>query len=67
MTHIFTLGDEEEESGKLNLDDLYERKREQDLNKLSIFNKLLGRIHNKIKISSRQNTKDQFSSFIVPK
>ena len=66
MTHIFTLGDEEEESSKLNLDDLYEKKREQDLNRLSIFNKLLGRIHNKIRISSRQNTKDQFCSFIVP-
>lgn len=65
MTHIFTLGDEEEVS-KLNLDELYEKKREQDLNRLAIFNKLLARIHNKIKITSRQNTKDQFCSFIVP-
>ena len=65
MTHIFTLGDEEEVS-KLNLDELYEKKREQDLNRLATFNKLLARIHNKIKITSRQNVKDQFCSFIVP-
>lgn len=65
MANVFTLGDNEEVNN-INLDDLYEKKRENDLSKLAIFNKLLGRIHNKIKITSRRNITDQFCSFIVP-
>ena len=66
MTTIFTLKDEDDEHHHLNLDDLYEKKRENDLNKVAIYNKLLGRIHNRIKITSRQNNNDQFCSWIVP-
>ena len=56
MNTIFTLGDESSEKMKLNLDDLYERKKQQDLNTLSLYNKILGRIHTKIKTVSRQQT-----------
>jgi len=66
MSHIFTLGKEEDEVHNINLDELYEKKRELDLSKLSVFNKLLGRIHNRIKITSRQNVNDQFCTFIIP-
>ena len=59
MSHIFTLGKEDDEEHNINLDDLYEKKRELDLSKLSVFNKLLGRVHNRIKITSRQNVIDQ--------
>ena len=49
MDTIFTLGDEDEPNIKLNLDELYERKKISDLNTLKIYNKILNRIHNKIK------------------
>tara|TARA_X000000368_G_C22947496_1_gene675058 strand:- start:373 stop:963 length:591 start_codon:yes stop_codon:yes gene_type:complete len=66
MTHIFNLGELDDFNEKINLDDLYEKKREHDLSKLNIFNKLLGRIHNKIKLTSRQKHDEQFCWFVVP-
>jgi hypothetical protein len=66
MSHIFTLGDMNNFSEEIDLDELYEKKREHDLNKLDIFNKLLNRIHTKIKMTSRQRIDEQFCWFIVP-
>ena len=51
MTHIFNLGELDDFNEKINLDDLYEKKRDHDISKLNIFNKLLGRIHSKIKLT----------------
>ena len=48
MNTIFTLGDESSEKMKLNLDELYEKKQQQDLNTLSLYNKILGRIEKQI-------------------
>ena len=50
-------------SDKINLDELYEKKRKYDLNKLEIYNKLLARIHNKIKVTARQKIDEQFCWF----
>jgi hypothetical protein len=66
MDTIFTLGEATSESTKLNLDDLYERKQQQDLNTLSLYNRILARIHARIKTVSRQQTKDQFCWYIMP-
>ena len=66
MTNIFTLENIEDFSEKLNIDELYEKKRQQDLNKLALFNKILNRIHVKIKTVSRQKVHDQFCWFLVP-
>ena len=66
MTNIFTLENIEDFSEKLNIDELYEKKRQQDLNKLALFNKILNRIHVKIKTVSRQKVDDQFCWFLVP-
>ena len=66
MANIFTLENVEDFSEQLNIDDLYEKKRQQDLNKLALFNKILNRIHVKIKTVSRQKTDDQFCWFLVP-
>tara|TARA_Y100000992_G_scaffold302633_1_gene277819 strand:+ start:4452 stop:5045 length:594 start_codon:yes stop_codon:yes gene_type:complete len=66
MSHIFNLGELDDFNEKINLDDLYDKKREYDLSKLDIFNKLLGRIHNKIKLTSRQKHDEQFCWFVVP-
>ena len=66
MANIFTLENIEDFSEKLNIDELYEKKRQQDLNKLTLFNKILNRIHVKIKTVSRQKVDEQFCWFIVP-
>ena len=60
MSHIFNLGELDDFNEKLNLDDLYDKKREHDLSKLEIFNKLLSRIHNKIRLTARQKHDEQF-------
>ena len=66
MASIFTLENIENFSEKLNIDELYEKKRVQDLSKLTLFNKILNRIHVKIKTISRQKVDEQFCWFIVP-
>jgi len=66
MANIFTLENIEDFSEKLNIDDLYEKKRQQDLNKLELFNKILNRIHVKIKTVSRQKVDEQACWFLVP-
>ena len=66
MANIFTLENIDDFSEKLNIDELYEKKRQQDLNKLALFNKILNRIHVKIKTISRQKVDDQFCWFLVP-
>jgi hypothetical protein len=53
-------------SEKLNIDDLYEKKKQFDLNKLELFNKILNRIHVRIKNISRQNLDTQHCWYIVP-
>ena len=66
MSNIFTLENIEDFTEKINIDELYEKKRQQDLNKLALFNKLLNRIHVKIKTISRQKANEQFCWFLVP-
>jgi hypothetical protein len=66
MANIFTLENVTDFSEKINIDDLYERKRQYDLNQLSLYNKLLNRIHVRIKTTSRQKVDEQFCWFIVP-
>jgi hypothetical protein len=66
MDNIFTLKDDEEHLEKINLDDLYEKKRLDDLRILSIFNKILNRIHTRIKTISRQDKDNHFCWFLTP-
>jgi hypothetical protein len=66
MSNIFTLENVEDFSEKLNIDELYEKKRQFDLNKLALFNKILNRIHVRIKTVSRQRKDEQFCWFVVP-
>jgi hypothetical protein len=66
MASIFNLENIEDFSEKLNMDDLYEKKRQYDLNKLALFNKILNRIHVRIKTTSRQKIDEQFCWFVVP-
>lgn len=70
MENIFTLNKDDTDDGdiaqRLNIDDLYERKRERDMAQLKIFNKMLQRIHAKIKVTSRQRMSEKICWFVVP-
>ena len=66
MANIFTLENVENFSEKINIDELYEKKRTYDLSKLNLFNKILNRIHVRIKTTSRQKIDEQFCWFVVP-
>ena len=58
--------DEEGFVEKISLDELYDRKNEVNQNRVQIFNKILNRVHNKIKITARQKHDKQFCFFVVP-
>ena len=67
MTNIFTLTDNIDEiQEKIDLDDLYEKKRQQDLNNLELFNKILNKIHQKIKKTSTLFKDVQHCWFVIP-
>jgi len=66
MSSIFTLENIADFSEKLNIDELYEKKRQYDLNKLALFNKILNRIHVRIKTVSRQRKDENFCWYVVP-
>jgi hypothetical protein len=66
MANIFTLENFSDFSEKINIDDLYEKKRQLDVSKLELFKKILNRIHVRIKTTARQNIDDKFCWFVVP-
>jgi hypothetical protein len=66
MANIFTLENFTEFSEKINIDELYEKKRQVDLNKLELFKKMLNRIHIRIKTIAKQNVHEKFCWFVVP-
>jgi hypothetical protein len=66
MANIFTLENIENFSEKISIDELYEKKRQHDLSKLSLFNKILNRIHVRIKTASRQKLDENFCWYVVP-
>jgi len=66
MDTIFTLNDDCDENEKINLDDLYERKKQHDLNTVAIYNRILNRIHTRVKNVSRQQATEQFCWFVIP-
>ena len=67
METVFTLGDADENiNTKINLDELYEKKQQQNLHIISIYNRILSRIHTKIKTISRKHNSEQVCWYIVP-
>ena len=66
MSNIFTLENVADFSEKINIDALFDKKQKHDLGKLELYNKLLNRIHVRIKTTSRQKIDEQFCWFIVP-
>ena len=65
MSSIFTLENVTDFSEKLNIDELYERKKQYDLNKLDLYNKILNRIHVRIKTTARQKIDEQDRKSVV--
>ena len=51
---------------KLNLDELYERTRETSQTKIKTYQKILARIHTRIKAISRQRNNNKFCMFVIP-
>jgi hypothetical protein len=66
MDELFRNKEDSDKIKKINLEELYDKKKTYDLSKLSIFNKILNRIHEKIKITSRQKVDTQFCWFVIP-
>ena len=58
--------DDEIYPDKINLDDLYDNKKKTDMQKLNTYNKILNRIHKKIKVVSRQRNNMQCCWYVVP-
>jgi hypothetical protein len=66
MANIFTLEKNEDFSEKINMDELYEHKQKNDFNKLLLFQKILNRVHVRIKTISKQNKFERICWYIVP-
>jgi len=66
MANIFTLENFSDFSEKINIDELYEKKRQVDLGKLELFKKILNRIHIRIKTTAKHSIHDKFCWFVVP-
>jgi hypothetical protein len=63
---IFLFEEEEQGNSKINIDDLYEKKQKRDLKQVSIFNKILNRIHKRIQHTARNKYADTYIWFHVP-
>ena len=66
MNTIFTTDDPENYIAKINLDELYEKKKQHDILTTQNYNTILNRIHNRIKMTSRQQINEQHCWFLVP-
>lgn len=60
------LFDDQEATGKINIDELYEKNMKRNLKQISIFNKILNRIHRRIQLSTRTTRNDKYIWSIVP-
>jgi hypothetical protein len=58
--------DDEESQKRINIDELYEKNKQRDLRQLSIFNKILNRIHKRITFTGRNKRNDKHIWFTVP-
>lgn len=66
MANIFTLENIDNFSEKINIDELYDYKKNTDLNQLALFQKILNRVHVRIKTTSKQKKNEQFCWYIIP-
>lgn len=62
----FLFTNDDDNVGNLDIDDLYDKQQQRDLRQVSIFNKILNRIHKRIRAVGRSKTKDQYIWFTIP-
>lgn len=62
----FLTVDDTDSLQRINIDELYDKKQQRDLKQLSIFNKILNRIHKRILFTSRNKVNDKHIWFTVP-
>ena len=62
----FLYVDDEDAVRKINIDELYEKNKKRDLKQLSIFNKILNRVHRRITITGRNKRNDKYIWFAIP-
>ena len=66
MDSVFSLGIGDASRDRVNLDDLYENNRARAMNTLHMFNRVLKRVHTRIKHISRSRTDEQHCWYIMP-
>ena len=58
--------DDDNYNEKISLDELYDRKREVEIQKMKIYKTILNRVHSKIKLTARQKHDEQYLFYVVP-
>lgn len=67
MDHFFSNSDNEEETNiHLDLDQLYDKRRQIEQLRLGIYKKILNRVHLKIKHVAKQRNGDHYLFYVVP-
>ena len=66
MSSMFLYTDDDDSEQHINIDELYNKNQQRDLKQLSIFNKILNRIHTRIKHTARTKKVDKFIWYNVP-
>lgn len=57
---------EEDFNEKLNMDELYKQKQQSEEHKIKVYQRVLARVHKKIKSTSRMRNSDKFTFFLLP-
>ena len=63
---IFIQTGEDDQLQKMNIDELFEKKQQRDLKERCIYNKILNRVHTRIKFTSRSKRNETHVWFQVP-
>ena len=63
---LFHSGDNDDLKEKISLDELYDRKRTVELQKIKVYKTILNRVHSKIKLTARQKIDNQYLFYVVP-
>lgn len=58
--------EDDDSNRRINIDELYEKEQKRDLKQLSIFNKILNRIHRRINTTNRFRRNDKHIWFSIP-
>jgi hypothetical protein len=66
MDSIFTLGDMPSEGTDVNLDELYEHEQKRSLADLALYNRVLSRVHAKVRLASRQRQSTRCCWYLIP-